>query len=94
MPNYLIQRFELWGNARDGFNTNNVYTLEYLRGNWSDRQLLTKVRDIFEGLAFAFSENHTTFMSRRGITIQDIGSEGYLAIQYRGYDVGQIEYSN
>ena len=93
MANYLIQRFELWGNAKDGFNTNNVFAIEVLRGNWSDRQLLTKVRDLFEGWSFNWSENHRTFMSRRGITINDIGSEGYLDIQYRGHNIGQIEYS-
>lgn len=93
MAKYLIQRFELWGNAKDGFDTNNVFTIEALHGNWSGRQLLTKVRDLFEGLSFNWSENRHTFMSRLGITINDFGSEGYLDIQYRGHTIGQIEYS-
>jgi hypothetical protein len=91
---YLVQRFELWGNAKDGFDTNNVFTLETLETiePLSMRYLLRMARENMTGYSFAWSENKSRPMSREGIELNDFGSEGYLDITYRGHIVGQVQH--
>lgn len=90
---YKIVQFELWGNARDGFDNNQNWTLATLKPGkpYTDRYLTRLARDFFQGRSFAWTESKSTNMSREGITLQDYGSEGYLDILYRGHIVGQVE---
>ena len=88
---HRIISFELWGNARDGFNNNMNYLQNTLDGEFTDRQLLKHVRDVFEGRSFAWTENKTTFMTRRGITVQDYGSDGFTDILYHGHTIGEVQ---
>lgn len=90
---YKIVRAELWGNARDGFDTNNWFTLQTITRAepLTDRWLLRIVRDLFEGKSFAWSENKSTYMSRKGIMLDDIGAESMIQVSYRGYYVGEVQ---
>lgn len=91
---YRIVQAELWGNARDGFDTNNWFTLERWKTTEavSERYLLRMVRNQFEGRLFNWSEDKHTFMSRDGIELEDSGAESMLNVTYRGYKIGEVQW--
>lgn len=91
---YKLIQTELWGNARDGFDSNNWFTLDskLTTKELSDRYLVSWARDWFTGNQFAWSEGTRRPMSRKGIEIRDIGAEGMIQVEYRGHYVGEIQY--
>jgi hypothetical protein len=92
---YRIVQAELWGNARDGFEINNWYTLERWKSTSSvtNRHLLRLARNQFEGRNFNWSEGRNTSMSRDGIELEDIGAESMLDVTYRGHKIGEVQWS-
>lgn len=93
---YKIVAAELWGNARDGFDTNDWHTLEERKtaGGYSKQYLTQWVRNLFEGRNFNWSEGKSRPMSRPGIELHDVGWESMLSVQYRGHDLGTIEWKH
>jgi len=91
---YRFVRAELWGNAKDGFDTNNWFTVKTLTAYkpYSERWLLKVARDVFTGFMFAWSENTRRPMCRKGITIEWSGEHDYN-VMYRGHYVGEIQCS-
>lgn len=96
-------RAELWGNAKDGFDTNNCTNNWWTIGNRSfsqdpsERALLRLARDYFSGYSFAWSENKSSEMKRKGIELQwlsEVPMDGFYEyryeVQYRGHYVGEI----
>lgn len=88
--------YELWGNAKDGFDTNNFYKRFHVRLPESslNRTLLMLVKDHFQGFSFAWSENCSRPMVRAGITLDTNSpymNEEITDIFYRGHVIGQLE---
>lgn len=90
---YKLIQAELWGNAKDGFDSNNWFTLDtkFTTKELSDRFLVKWARDYFTGNYFAWSANSSRPMSRKGIEISAGNSEGMIEVQYRCHYVGEIQ---
>lgn len=91
-----ITRYELRGNAKDGFDTNNFFNVfsDITDKPMPDRALLTEVKNQFEGCHFVFTENRYTNMVRRGITLQRNSNcdNGMLLVYYRGHMIGEVNF--
>lgn len=91
---YAFRRYELWGNEKDGFDCNNVYTVASediaTTEETQERILRRWARDVFTGYGYAFSENRTGYLRRYGIEIEWT-DEWTWAVLYRGTEVGCIE---
>lgn len=90
-PQYKMVRYELWGNARDGFDTNNFYNAGTLRADAGKRTLLSAVRDAFSGYSFAWSESVSRPMVRDAIKLNDL-CNGVILVEYHGHAVGEVQY--
>jgi hypothetical protein len=88
---YKIVAFELWGNAKDGFDNNMSYLRREIEVSkpLPEIDLMRYARNEFEGRSFAWSENKTTFMTRRNIWVDFTGSS--YDIFYHDHIVGEIQ---
>ena len=89
---YKIVAAELWGNAKDGFETNDWCVIERITRykEFTQRKLTEIARNAFEGRSFAWSENVSRPMRRKAITV-DWLSENSYQVEYHGYYVGEIQ---
>lgn len=89
-----VIRYELWGNAQDGFDCNNVYTLgsENVLDD-SDLVLTMLAHDYFLGRSFALAQDEIESVTAEHLELSDIDSfEPYLAeILYRGTPIGALK---
>lgn len=104
---YRLVRAELWGNAKDGFDTNDWHKVaeKDTSEELSLRYLLRWTRDYFTGCSFAWNEAKSRPMSREGIEVNGIDEVmwffgrspegmdiiGSAQVTYRGHYVGEIQ---
>lgn len=89
-----IIRFELWGNAKDGFDVNDAHTIgrEEVPGNDYETAipaLRRTARDYFAGRYLARTENLSQPMTRRKIDIEWLDDDAAQVV-YAGQAIGEI----
>lgn len=101
---YRLVRAELWGNAKDGFDTNNWFVIDKLQSTQelSRKYLTTWVKNGLAGYSFAWSENISRPMVRDGIELESLDQVMWFLgcgpspiasaqVMYRGHYVGELQ---